>query len=328
MIVTYKRQELLEGLLDSLACMTRAPWKVILVDNEASAQTAAMAKRFAHRIAEGDAAALWPEGSQAVEYVAMEENTGGAGGFSAGVRYAYSLGAQWFWLMDDDVAVMPDAIEKLSKWTEDHAAIQGSRLDFDGGPFYWQYRFWQHLGIYDPLATAKFDGSGAKPTNALCFEGGLFSRYIVDSIGLPDSRFFLYWDDCVYGYLASKFTDSVVISDVILQRTREVRNWEVTGVRQLSSSSDITRFCIMRNRGHMARYLEMNGDFNRLAFGIGTLLSFAKEYIRLLVVDRSHFKSGSRSLMDGWRESRKIIHDPAWRPMSEIDPLPGKRCDD
>lgn len=39
----------------------------------------------------------------------MEENTGGAGGFSAGVERAFELGAEWFWVMDDDVAVEPTA---------------------------------------------------------------------------------------------------------------------------------------------------------------------------------------------------------------------------
>ena len=37
---------------------------------------------------------------------------------------AYELGAAWFWVMDDDVAVLPDAIAKLAKWTDKHEVIQ------------------------------------------------------------------------------------------------------------------------------------------------------------------------------------------------------------
>ena len=37
--------------------------------------------------------------------------------FSAGVKRAYELGAQWFWVMDDDVMVVPEAIERLEPWT-------------------------------------------------------------------------------------------------------------------------------------------------------------------------------------------------------------------
>lgn len=320
-VVTYKRQELLSKLLDSIAQLSLAPWRVIVVDNENSEATKRLIDDFAKNVSKGSAATHWPSGTDSIVYVAMQENTGGAGGFSAGVKQAYELGAKWFWLMDDDVTVLPDALIKLSKWMPKHQVIQGSRLDFDGGLFYWQYHFWQHLGIYNPFATAKFDDAKTKRTNTLCFEGGLFSREIVDKIGLPDSRFFLYWDDCVYGYLASQHADSVVVADVILQRSREIKNWEITGVRQLSSSSDTTRHCIMRNRGHMARYLQLTGDYNRFLFGFGTLLSFAKEYIRLIAIDRDSFKSGSKSLISGWLESRRIIHDKNWLPMWEIEKL-------
>ena len=40
--------------------------------------------------------------------------------------------------------------------------------------------------------------------NQLCFEGGMFSRRVVDKIGLPDARFFIYGDDACYGYVASQ----------------------------------------------------------------------------------------------------------------------------
>ena len=143
----------------------------------------------------------------------------------------------------------------------------------------------------------------------------MFHRDVVSKIGFPDKRFFIYWDDCIYGYLASKVTDSVVVSDVILKRSREVKNWEVTGVRQLNSSSDMTRFYIMRNRGYMARYLKLNGDYNPVGYALGTVLSFAKECIRLISVDRSCFKSGSKRLIAGWKESRRILHDASWAPM-------------
>ena len=76
-----------------------------------------------------------------VVYAPQTDNLGGAGGFSAGVKKAYELGAEWFWVMDDDVAVMPEGIERLAKWTDRHDVIQGSRYDYDGGPFYWPVRF-------------------------------------------------------------------------------------------------------------------------------------------------------------------------------------------
>lgn len=316
-VVTYKRQQLLSELFDSLMELETAPWRVVVVDNENASETADLVEAYRRRVASGSpaVAAAWPEGADSFVYAPQQENTGGSGGFYAGVKCAYEAGAEWFWLMDDDVTVMPDALEKLAKWAPRYGVVQGSRLDFDGGSFYWQYHFVESLGIYDPFATAKFDGSGAKRTNTACFEGGLFSRDVVRQIGFPDRRFFIYWDDCVYGYLASKVTESAVVEDVILRRAREVKNWEVTGTRQLNSSSDMTRFYIMRNRGYMARYLKLHGDYNPVGFALGTVLSFAKEFIRLATVDRAHFGSGAKRLVAGWQESRKIIHDATWQPM-------------
>ena len=314
-VVTYKRQQLLAELLGSYLTLTTAPWRVIIVDNENAPATERLVRAAADEVAAGNTRVTWPEGADTFVYAPQQENSGGAGGFSAGVRIAYELGADWFWLMDDDVEVMPEALDRLAKWMPDHGVVQGSRLDYDGGPFYWQYRFIAPMAIYNPVATAKFDESGCKATNTACFEGGLFSREVVDQIGFPDNRFFIYWDDCIYGYLASKVADSVVVSDVVLKRSREVRNWEVTGVRQLNSSSDMTRFYIMRNRGYMARYLQLHGDYNPVLYTAGTMASFAKELIRLAAVDRDSLASGSKRLVAGWKESRKLLHDPAWRPM-------------
>ncbi len=313
-IVTYRRQELLSKLLESLLFLKSAPWKVYVIDNENSPETAKLVEIYARLVDEGLTQTPWPSGKESFVYAPQLENTGGAGGFSEGVRLAYEAGASWFWLMDDDVRVFPDSIDNLGKWTDTFDAIQGSRLDFDGGPFFWQYHFIERLGMYDPLAKSTFDPSGFKPMNALCFEGGLFNRTVVDRIGLPDARFFIYWDDCIYGYLASKVARTALVSDVILQRTRDLKNWEVTGVRQLNSSSDMTRYHVMRNRGHMAHYLDLWGDYDRAGFALGTVLCFAKELVRLVVVEKSQIRSGIASLVRGWRDGRTILHDDQWQP--------------
>ena len=148
-IVTFKRQELLAQLFESIKKLTVPAWRVVVVDNENSPRTAQMAASFA---AELDAA--WgpttddPDaegGTSRLEYVPMEENTGGAGGFSAGVGRAFELGAEWFWVMDDDVAVEPDGLATLARWSAQADAIMGQRRDFDGGHFFWQHCHREHV---------------------------------------------------------------------------------------------------------------------------------------------------------------------------------------
>ncbi len=122
----------------------------------------------------------------------------------------------------------------------------------------------------------------------------------------------------MYGYRASKVTNPIVVPDVILRRTREIGNWDIAGVRQLNSTSDMNRYHIMRNRGYMARYFMSFGDYRPLMFGFGTLLTAAKEVIRLVMVDREHAKTGLVQIVKGWWDSRKLLHDPDWKPMPPL----------
>lgn len=322
-IVTYKRQGLLAELFDSILELTTAPWRVVVVDNENSGETARLVAGFAERLD-----AQWPPadddpdaegGPSRVVYDPMEENTGGSGGFSEGVRRAFELGAEWFWVMDDDVAVLPDGLETLERWSGEADAIMGQRRDFDDGHFFWQHRFWPRLAIYNPLSRDGWrPGERYKLCNALCFEGGFFSREVVDQIGLPDARFFIYLDDALYGYLASKVTPVYYVPDYVLSRRREVANQAVGSVRQLNSTSDMTRYYITRNRGYLARYFMLHGDYSAPGFALGTFLTFAKELVRLLIVDRSHLKSGMARLVAGHRDARRILHDPGWEPMPPL----------
>ena len=99
-IVTYKRQELLDRLLESLLFLDEAPWRVFVVDNEASEATARLVETYARLVGEGLTAVPWETGAEAFVYAPQAQNSGGAGGFAEGVRLAYEAGAQWFWLMD------------------------------------------------------------------------------------------------------------------------------------------------------------------------------------------------------------------------------------
>ena len=219
--------------------------------------------------------------------------------------------------MDDDVLVIPEGIERLSKWTERYDVIQGSRLDFDGGAFFWQYQLILSLGIPNPVAKWDLGPEGYRAMNQLCFEGGMFSRRVVDKIGLPDARFFIYGDDACYGYVASQHFPAAVVADVVLKRARAVSNWDIAGKRQLNSTSDTNRYYIMRNRGYLARYMQIYGDYHPVLFRLGNAATFCKEFIRLAAVDKC-FKTGIPALRRGMEDARKIVKDPNWKPMPPL----------
>lgn len=302
-VVTYNRSGLLTRLLTSISQMDPKPGHVVVIDNASTDDTTAVVESFRAGL-----------GTELV-YRRMETNTGGSGGFSEGMRVAYDLGSQWIWLMDDDVEVLPDGLAKMGKWAPRFKSIQGRRYDYDGSEFYWQYRVAEPLGIPIPFAPAGFDESGYRPMNSGCFEGMFIHRDIVQQIGLPDPRFFIYWDDQTYGWLASRKTTSVIVNEFVLRRTREIRQWDM-GVRHLNASSNAYRYYIMRNRAFIKQYYRSLGVYRPLLFGLGSTLTFFKELIRLVFVERT--VRGTSNLFRGIRDGRRIARDASWAPMPPL----------
>ncbi|WP_017203257.1 glycosyltransferase [Microbacterium algeriense] len=303
-IVTFNRSHLLSGLLTSITAMDPKPGHVVIIDNASSDDTTAVVDSFRDRI-----------GTEIV-YRRLETNTGGSGGFSEGMRTAYELGSEWIWLMDDDVEVLPEGLAKMGVWSSRFKSIQGRRYDYDGSEFYWQYRIAERMGIPIPFAPSGFDESGYKEMNSGCFEGMFIHRSIVRQIGLPDPRFFIYWDDQMYGWLASRRTTSVIVDEFVLRRTREIKQWDM-GIRHMNASSNAYRYYIMRNRGFIKQYYRANGVYNPVLFGLGSTATFFKELIRLLFVERT--VRGTSNLFRGIRDGAKIGRDRSWQPMAPLE---------
>lgn len=97
-VLSYKRKGLLKRCLDGINAQTRRCDAVIVVDNASNDGTEEM---------------LLESGIDNLKVYVLSHNTGASGGFSAGFRIAYQQGADFVWMMDDDVIPEPDALEKL-----------------------------------------------------------------------------------------------------------------------------------------------------------------------------------------------------------------------
>jgi rhamnopyranosyl-N-acetylglucosaminyl-diphospho-decaprenol beta-1,3/1,4-galactofuranosyltransferase len=298
-VVTYNRKDFLADLLPSLLAQSRPLDAVYVVDNASTDGTEDfLAREY------GDRPVVRP--------LRLETNSGGSGGFYAGVRQAYLDGHDWFWLMDDDVTALPDGLEGLLAYADQAGCIHGRRIDFHGGAFFWQPRMNEYLGIPLPYLRDPFAGGNKVfETNSGVFEGMLVSRDVVSRIGPPDPRFFLTWDDAVYALVASRESRVVYVDHFALKRQREQRQVSLA-VRHLNDASDLFRFHVMRNRGYLAHYLRHLGTYRPLGFALGTALTFLKEELRLVYVE--HTVRGTGQLVRGWRESRRILRG-RWEPV-------------
>lgn len=298
-VVTYNRRDYLARLLPSLLESTRPLDAIYVVDNASSDGTV-------------DWLTETYGANPAVVPVPLETNSGGAGGFHAGVVRAFRDGHDWFWLMDDDVTAILDGLEGLLRFADRSGCIHGRRIDFHGGAFFWQPRINEFLGI--PLPYLRDPFAGGNPvfeTNSGVFEGMLVSRDVVAQIGPPDPRFFITWDDAVYALVASRVTTVVYVDHFSLRRQREQRQMSLA-VRHLNDASDLFRYHVMRNRGYLAHYLRDLGSYQPVGFAIGTFLTLAKEFVRLVYVERT--LTGWRPLLRGWWAARRIMREP-WQPV-------------
>lgn len=308
-IVTFNRSAFLAELLQSAAAMTTPAWRIVVVDNASTDDTQQVL---------ADAQSLFPDG--VLVNRRLETNTGGSGGFSEGTRLALELGADWVWLMDDDVEILPDALERFAPWMERFGCIHGRRYDFDGSPFYWQAKFNRFLGVPLPYSVNNgFGSEGYAVTDSGTFEGMLVSADVVRLIGLPDPRFFISWDDAAYAWLAAQHTTVVYVDEFVLKRKREQQQVNL-GIRHLNDGSPLFRFHVIRNRAYVGKYFAEYGKLNRFGFALGTALTLAKEVFRLVVVQ--HTLKGVGDLVRGFRAGRQIWRDRTWRPMDPADVPP------
>lgn len=307
-VTTYNRREYLADLFNSLALLEPAPDGIVVVDNASTDDTPAVVTAAASRFAS------LPVPIPVIHH-RLQENTGGSGGFSVGVERALAEGAQWLWLMDDDVTAVPGAIAAFGPWMDKYDALVGRRYDSLGEPFFWQNNFSTFLGFPLPVAGDVFATSNEFATNVGCFEGMLLHANAIRSVGLPDPRFFLNWDDTMYGWQISLERPVMYVNAFVLHKAREQRSIDL-GIRHLNDSSDLSRFYVMRNRGLVGQYLRVHGRYNPFGFALGTILTAGKEIFRLIGVEKT--LRGSGRLWDGWRESRRILADSSWEPMPSL----------
>ncbi len=185
-VVTHNRRELLRECLAAIARQTRAPDRVLVVDNASADGTGAMVEReYGH-----------------VELLALTTNEGGAGGFHEGMRRAHAQGAEWMWLMDDDTVPAPDALAELLSAPDrlDAAAppptLLASRVVWRDGNV--------HPMNFPSPERARMehvvDGAqrGLMPLRFATFVSLLVHRGAVDRHGLPLKHFFVWSDDVEY----------------------------------------------------------------------------------------------------------------------------------
>ena len=182
-IPTWNRRDDLLACLESVVSMGYPRLHVIVVDNASTDGTVgAVRARFSM-----------------VEIIRSEHNRGFAAGCNLGLQRALQRDTDYMLLLNNDVVVAPDILEHLVDAAEAHPEV--GLL----GPSIWYHdepqRLWSAGYRCRPVTLAeqppRGDPRGTEPyfVDTLYGCGVLIRREVLETVGLLDGRFFMYYED-------------------------------------------------------------------------------------------------------------------------------------
>ena len=174
-VVTHNRQKLLSNCIAALKNQTKEIDKILVINNGSTDNTE-----------------KWLQQQKDIDFI-TQQNVGGAGGFYTGVKTAYEKGYSWIWLMDDDGFPKEDALEKLLEDDNEELLLRNCAVinKDDKKSFVWKTKKYKSI-----------DDVKEKVINNIAhlFNGTMLHRKIIERVGFPDARLFLWGDETEYFY--------------------------------------------------------------------------------------------------------------------------------
>lgn len=287
-VVAYNRRELLGEALEALFAQSRPLDAIHVVDNASTDGTSEMVS----------------DSFPSVLLHTMPSNTGGAGGFAAGLAMALAAGADLVWLMDDDTFPSESALEAL---LAAYAEYPGSRPVALASKVVWTD------GRQHPMNTprsrpgasraelADAAAVGCMPVRSASFVSLLVSGDAVRSVGLPEADFFLWNDD--FEFSTRLLRDQVGLhcpASVVEHRTKTFGSTDVDPGERFYYEVRNKVWTFTRSAGLAPK--------EKALYGGSTLRRWARTFSSSQ--DRRLLLSGlGRGLRDGVRRGPRDVHE-------------------
>jgi GT2 family glycosyltransferase len=208
-VVTYNRVDKLGKVLDSILAQSRPVDRLIVIDNASTDSTPELLSVY--------------KDDRRIEIVRLESNTGGAGGFAAGMERAYERGADWVWIMDDDCYTEENALETLLAGHAEAEKGLGRTVPYSCSLV--RYTDGSICEMNNAVTTWDWGRLIAKGQRAVLitncsFVSVLIPRRSIAKYGLPLAEYFIWFDDMEYTLRISaegpgvQILDSVVTHDM------------------------------------------------------------------------------------------------------------------
>ncbi len=213
-VVTWNRRDLLVEALDALAGQDAPLTATVVVDNASTDGTGDLLRERAST-------------DPLLDVVALASNSGGAGGFAAGVAQALTHDPDLVWLLDDDTVPTPGALAALLEARAayrgrggESPAVMASRVVWTDGRDHPMNTPRAKPGV-GAAERAAAEAVGAVPIRSASFVSLLADVPVVRERGLPLADYFLWNDD--FEYSTRLLRDRVglyVPASVVVHKTR------------------------------------------------------------------------------------------------------------
>lgn len=271
-VVTYNRPFLLCRCLIAINNQTKKTDRIIVIDNNSTENCQAVFQKFIfnNKI----------EFNVPITWIKLNENIGGAGGFSEGIQEAYKLNPDFIWLMDDDGYPDKNCLEVLLSLSDKKLFIGPIVLDDkDKNDLSFPLRI---PGSLRTIRTKKdFERFFLKEENLvtgvlLPFNGVLLPTYKLEQIGFPIRDFFIWGDEVEYTKRFLKSGGKIGIAKKAIffhPSYNKVRSKMLFGLFSYNDTdSELKLYCYCRNKIYIYRkYSEVTLG---LAFAFKTIFFF------------------------------------------------------
>lgn len=203
-IVTFNRLDKLKKVIAALEAQTLTPSHLIIVDNASTDGTGDFLTGLSSTLT--------------LDIVSLDSNTGGAGGFSAGMRRGYDLGADFVWIMDDDGYPEPDALAKLHDGIATASNELGKQVPFACSAVV--FTDGNICEMNNPVPTWDWGrllvkGQQAVLVSQCSFVSVLVPRWVLEQHGLPYKEYFIWFDDAEYTIRITRETPGIQVLDSV-----------------------------------------------------------------------------------------------------------------
>lgn len=278
-VVAYNRKELLVEAMAALAAQSRKLDAIVVIDNESDDGS-------------GEAAV---KALPSIDLVRLERNTGGAGGFAAGIAHAVAAHhPDWVWLMDDDTIPTPSALHELLAGAHSvpDVTVAGSRVVWHDGQDH-PMNTPRENPFASPGEKRAAREAGVLSVRSSSFVSMLISVPRIREVGLPVADYFIWNDDFEYSVRLIRAHRGVFVPGSIV-----VHKTKVLGSTDADPGARF--FFEVRNKVWLMRRSNGLSLWEKCVYGASTLRRWRKT-VTTSTEPEVLIRERKRGWRDGWR---------------------------